>query len=66
MNVYKRFLFFYKNRIFNVSFYFPNAFYLKKTLNSKCENKGNLKQKVKNQSSGHKIIADFVFTFTYF
>jgi len=32
INVYKRFLFFYKNAFFNVLLFFQRFFYLKKTL----------------------------------
>jgi len=37
INVYKRFLFFYKKRVFNV-FLFSQRFLFKKTFNCHCEN----------------------------
>jgi len=56
-------------RVFHVFLNFQR-FLFKKTLNSHCENSCNLKyfyaKTLKNQSSVHKIIASFVFRFTYF
>ena len=66
-SVFPFFSFFYKTR-FNV-FLFFQRFLFKKTLNSRCENNGILKHlctKTENQSAAHKILADFVFRFTYF
>ena len=45
-------------------FIFPMFFIILKTLNSQCENNGNLKHlytKLKSRSAAHKTIADYVF-----
>jgi len=65
INVYKRFYLLYKNA-FLTFFIFP-TFFIKKTMNSQCENNGNLKhfvQNLKNHSAAHKYIMDFVLRFT--
>jgi len=66
------FFFIFLQKAFLTFFNFPNVFFLKKTLNSQCENSGNLEYlhtKIKKNAvlrSANKIIADCVFRFTYF
>jgi len=63
VNVYKCFvLFFYQKNAFFIS-----IFLIFQTLNIQCENNHNSKHlNLKNESAAHRIIADFVFRFTYF